>query len=109
MFHYSPLQGDVLLELRGRRTDPADQQVLRAEGGQQGPVHRQDRSRQVPQGKNYLAKTLLIGLIQSFLSKGPPRVEADLPDQAGGHRRGRHRQPGDDVPVRLREAGKPGE
>ena len=36
-------------------------------------------------------------------------MEADLSDQAGRHRRGRHRQPGDDVPVRLREAGQPGE
>ena len=36
-------------------------------------------------------------------------MEADLSDQAGRHRRGRHRQPGDDVPMRLREAGQPGE
>ena len=44
-------QGDVLLELRGRRADPADQQVLRSEGGEPGAVHRQDRGRQVSQGK----------------------------------------------------------
>ena len=44
-----------------------------------------------------------------LFSPGPPRVEANLPDQAGRHRRGRHRQPGDDVPMRLREAGQPGE